>query len=92
MAGSTVKILDRPSRRMTGELFEPGHIQYVIKERLDDVINRFNLPIPNYLKIDVDGAEKDVVYGSEKTLKDKNVKSLLIELLDPDGKSFSLRL
>lgn len=90
MAGSTVKILDRPSRRMTGELFEPGHIQYVIKERLDDVINRFNLPIPNYLKIDVDGAEKDVVYGSEKTLKDKNVKSLLIELLDPDGKSFEI--
>lgn len=90
VAGSTVKILDSPSRRMTGDLFEPGHIQYVMKEKLDDIIKRLNLPHPNYLKIDVDGAEKNVVYGAENTLKEKKVKSLLIELLDPNGKSLEI--
>lgn len=87
VAGATVKILDSPSRRMTGDLFDPGHVQYVLVDRLDDVIKRYKLPAPNYLKIDVDGAESNVVHGAEKTLKEKNVKSLLIELLEPNGKS-----
>jgi len=89
-AGSTVKILDKPVIRMNEDIFEPGHIQYVLKNRLDDLIESFSLPFPDYIKIDVDGSEEGVLKGAKKTLSRKNVKSVLIELLEPDGKSSHL--
>jgi len=89
-AGSTVKILDKPVIRMNEDIFEPGHIQYVLKNRLDDLIESYNLPLPDYIKIDVDGSEEGVLKGAKKTLSRKKVKSILIELLKPDGKSSHL--
>ena len=40
------------------------------------------LPFPNHIKIDVDGNEPLIVKGMKDTLKDKRLKSVLIELSD----------
>ena len=40
------------------------------------------LGVPNYVKIDVDGHELRVLEGSSKTLQNKNLKGILIELVD----------
>ena len=47
---------------------------------LDSFIERFKLPYPTYLKIDVDGNESLVVDGMEETLKSKDLKEILIEV------------
>lgn len=90
VAGSTVKILDKPALRMNGEIFEPGHVQFVLKFKLDDVVENFALPYPNYVKIDVDGAEEGVLMGAKGVITNNNIKSILIELVDPEGKSRQL--
>jgi len=86
-AGQAMKILDNPISRMEKKEFKPAHIQFVLKQTLDDIISRYNLPHPNYIKIDVDGSERKLIQGSKKTFSNKKLKSILIELLDPNGES-----
>ncbi len=47
---------------------------------IDDFINMFDVPIPNYIKIDVDGIELLILKGASSTLHNKAVKSLLVEV------------
>lgn len=47
---------------------------------LDSFIQRFKLPNPTYLKIDVDGNEGLVVDGMKETLKSKDLKEIMIEV------------
>lgn len=56
--------------------------QGVMSISLDDLIEKFNLPIPNHLKIDVDGLESDIISGAEATLRNPELKSILVELND----------
>lgn len=56
-------------------LFVQGCIAYT----LDSLINNKFLPIPNHIKVDVDGFEPKVITGSRDTLAKTEVKSLLIE-------------
>jgi hypothetical protein len=39
-----------------------------------------DIPIPEYIKIDVDGFEHKVLRGMEKSLWDTRVRSLIVEL------------
>lgn len=60
----------------------------IISYRLDDVINIFSLPLPNHIKIDVDGAERSVLEGAKHTLSQETMQTILIEIdeqLDPKG-------
>jgi FkbM family methyltransferase len=58
---------------------------YLLRKRLalsfsiDFMVNKNLLPIPNYIKIDVDGNEYEVIKGSLKTLNSSYCKSILIE-------------
>jgi len=47
---------------------------------IDEFIKYFHLSVPKHIKIDVDGIENKIIRGAKKTLPDKNLKSLLIEL------------
>ena len=47
--------------------------------RLDTLIHRGVLQVPDHIKIDVDGFEHRVIEGAANTLRDPKVRSLLIE-------------
>jgi FkbM family methyltransferase len=44
----------------------------------------FGLPAPNYLKIDVDSIEERILAGASETLRDPDLRSVLIELEEAD--------
>lgn len=48
--------------------------------RLDDLIKTMHLAQPNYLKIDVDGVELEILKGAEATLKNPALRSVLVEV------------
>lgn len=48
--------------------------------QVDEFRNLFCLPCPTMMKIDVDGAEKEVLLGAQVTLADARLKTLLIEI------------
>jgi FkbM family methyltransferase len=52
----------------------------VIGVRLDDLVERFGLPIPTHAKIDVDGYELETLRGAERSLRRHGWRSIVIEL------------
>ena len=54
--------------------------QGIFSTSLNDLINRWKLPVPNYLKIDVDGLEYKIIEESLSILNDRNLESVLIEI------------
>ena len=53
--------------------------QPVFAFRLDDLVTQFGLPAPTHLKLDVDGAEVEVLKGAGRTLRSPGLLSLLVE-------------
>ena len=77
--------LDSGSARhgLGGQMPEDGQValrQPVMTFRLDDLIERFNLPVPNHIKLDVDGGELDVLDGACRTLSSPSLQSMLVEV------------
>lgn len=58
----------------------PTHKQGSVSFRLDDLIEKTKIPVPDHIKIDVDGIEHKVIGGAVKTLANPKVQSVLIEL------------
>lgn len=58
----------------------PAFSQGCIADRLDDLVAAGVVPVPGYIKIDVDGFEPKVVAGARRTIADRSVRSLLIEI------------
>jgi FkbM family methyltransferase len=56
--------------------FAQGCIIY----KLDTLVETKKLPIPDYIKIDVDGFEHKVIEGARKTLENKKIKSIILEI------------
>jgi FkbM family methyltransferase len=54
--------------------------QPVLMFTLDDVIEMFRLPMPNHIKLDVDGSELAVLRGASRTLASPSLQSMLIEV------------
>lgn len=61
----------------------------ILGTNLDYLINSKILPIPNYIKIDVDGIEHLILKGAKKTIENKKVKSILIELYPSFKKQYN---
>ena len=53
--------------------------QGCVAATLDDLVRQGSVPVPNHIKIDVDGFEPKVIAGARRTLEKPAVKSLLIE-------------
>jgi FkbM family methyltransferase len=66
-----------------GESFSALSIEKVITITLDQLVEEFNFPTPNYVKIDVDGHETDILNGMSKVLASKELKSILVEFNSP---------
>ncbi len=62
------------------ELFPVGKPRETVT--LDTLVDRFNLPVPELIKIDVQGAELDVLRGATKTLKSCNYIILEAQKVD----------
>ena len=57
-----------------------GYHQNIFSISLDDLCKKWNFPIPNYLKIDVDGIENQIIEKSDFILSSKKLESILIEI------------
>ena len=57
---------------------------YLNKLKLDTFINNKNFLFPNYIKIDVDGHEFEILKGAVKTLKNSNCRSIILEIDEND--------
>jgi FkbM family methyltransferase len=65
------------SARLVGDA-APAGTHVVLVDRLDDLAQRFGLPAPDHLKLDVDGAELDVLAGGGRVLE--GLRSAMVEL------------
>ncbi len=65
-----------------GQAFNPVFKQYTLSYKIDDLIANFGIPVPNHLKIDVDGIEFLVLKGAPETLANESLRSMIIELAE----------
>jgi FkbM family methyltransferase len=63
-----------------GEPLTVSFKQAMIGFSIDDFVSQFNPLFPNHIKIDVDGIENKIIKGAQRTLSDRRVKSILVEL------------
>lgn len=54
--------------------------QSMIGYTADDFINSFKVPTPNYIKLDVDGLEPEIINGMKTLLSGNQLISILVEL------------
>ena len=64
--------------------FDAKFEQAVLAFALDEFIERFGAPLPNHIKLDVDGNEDRIIRGGRRTFSDPAMKSLLIEINEND--------
>ncbi len=60
----------------------------ILGTSLDDAVKKKILKIPDYIKIDVDGIEHLILLGFKKNLKNKKIKSILIEVNENYNEQF----
>ncbi len=63
-----------------GTTFQPVHMQGAVGVPLDYLWQVWGLDFPNHVKIDVDGREEQVIAGASKTLADRRLQSVLVEV------------
>ncbi len=59
--------------------FKQGAVSFSI----DGLVEKFHLPTPSLLKIDVDGIENLIIEGCKNLLSAKSIESILVELSSP---------
>jgi FkbM family methyltransferase len=59
---------------------QPAFSQGCVAARLDDLVAAGTVPQPTHLKIDVDGFEPKVVHGAAQVVRDRRLRSLLVEI------------
>ena len=72
---SVGEALDFKHEPMNGVAFRQG----CVAATLDELVGAGKIPVPNHIKIDVDGFEPKVIGGARRTLGNRAVTSLLIE-------------
>ena len=70
------KALDHNSLKQISTRYKQG----IFSTTLNELIKKWDLPIPNYIKIDVDGIEYKIIEQGEKIFQNKKLLSILIEI------------
>ena len=65
-----------------GKEFNLKNEYSILGSSIDYLVEKKIMEIPDYIKIDVDGIEHLILKGGENTLKEKKIKSILIEVND----------
>ena len=63
-----------------GEEFRPAHFFGIHSCTVDQLVGEGIVPLPNFIKIDVDGIEDKVVEGMRSTLASEKLRSVLCEV------------
>lgn len=53
---------------------------HVLMDRIDSLVERFHLPLPSLIKLDVDGPEYEVLLGAGKLLQHEGLRSIALEM------------
>ena len=78
-AGASLHALGREITQ--GEVsFKPQNRQGTMSSSLDDLTGRFGLPVPDHIKVDVDGIEDLIVEGAAALFKNPGLQTFLIEV------------
>lgn len=59
--------------------FKAVHRQPVLSFALDEMIERFGLPYPQHIKLDVDGIEHAILRGASRVLAQPTLRSIIVE-------------
>lgn len=54
--------------------------QGIFSTTLDELVERWDFPVPTYIKIDVDNIEHKIIEGASNLLRNQTLKSVLIEM------------
>jgi FkbM family methyltransferase len=82
-AGSVLGSFDS-TEDCLGRQLDIAFSQSALGFALDDFRRQFGRAAPNYVKIDVDGTENEVLVGMRETLADPALRSVLIEIEERD--------
>jgi len=52
---------------------------------LDDLCYSFDLPVPQHLKVDVDGLEEEIISGAKRLLRDARLRMVMVEIAERRG-------
>jgi len=82
-AGGHQKVIDNDNERvdLTFDTLETQVVQII---DLDTCLNKFKIPTPKAIKIDIDGSEVPFMKGALKTLSNADVNKILFELQTED--------
>jgi FkbM family methyltransferase len=75
----------RPARSFSfrGKRDEPyASRQAAIVLSIDELVEEYGVPCPNYLKIDAPGASEDIIAGAARTFRRPEVRQIHLELRD----------
>lgn len=62
------------------ETFKAVFKQKIMGLSIDEMIKLYQLPVPNLIKLDVDGVEFRILKGAYQTLSNNKVRSILVEI------------
>jgi FkbM family methyltransferase len=77
---------------LRGQIAPNRHSLPAMGYRLDDFAECLGLPMPNLIKLDVDGYELDVLLGSNSVLSSTSLRSVLVEVDEADEGSRAVHL
>ena len=86
MDGNERLFLECETASQVVEFVQPGEtIDKIRTQTLDSLLSQSGFPFPDFLKLDVQGHESEVLKGAEKSLRHAEVCLLEISLLDIGG-------
>lgn len=75
-AGASFKFKGTPDEDSASS----GHHQTSLLFSIDDFVERFDVPLPNYLKIDVPGLKSEILAGAARVLTRMELRELQLEI------------